>query len=66
MAKQNEIEKQELQRKLDEVISNKACSDSHFKHFEDLTQSVEEYQQTVEKSENKFFLKKKVEGRGGG
>ena len=48
MAKQNEIEKQELQRKLNEVISNKESSNDHFKHFEELTQSVEEYQQTVE------------------
>ena len=49
-----------MQRKLDEVISNKESSDSHFKHFfEELTQSVEEYQETVEKQRKQIFLYKR-------
>jgi hypothetical protein len=66
MAEQNEIEKQELKRKLNEVISNKESSHYHVKHFEELTQSVEEYQETVEMQRKQISsLQKKVQGREG-
>merc|ERR1712167_202725 len=56
----------ELKRKLNEVISNKESSHYHVKHFEELTQSVEEYQETVEMQRKQISsLQKKVQGREG-
>ena len=64
MARQNELEKQELQRKLNQVISNREEHTKELGHFEELQANVEEYQETVMLQRQEISqLKKTVEGR---
>ena len=65
MARQNELEKQELQRRLNEVISNKEEQSYQLKDFEELQAHVNEYENTVIKQRQEISsLKKAVNHHG--